>query len=141
MKKTLRLSRWLALGFVILGVAGCPQATAPEADLNLVAGDDGGSFALTTGQWMRILLPANPTTAYWWYIAEVDESVLEPTGDQYITSDPSGELLGAGGDLYLYFNARGPGTTNVRLIEAVGSDDPEPLDVYEVTVTVSAAGS
>lgn len=100
--------RYLSLLALVVVVGGCSGA------VTVTESDDGGSVHLGVGDELDVALPGNPSTGYNWYVATVDEAVLEQSGEP--TFDAESELAGAGGTIHLRFIAAGEGSTTLDLV-------------------------
>ncbi len=121
----------ILLGLALLFTAGCGRRA-----ISLDSAASGRTVELTVGQRLVITLPANPSTGYTWEVREGAAPVLEPLGDPTFTSD-NPNLVGSGGTLRLVFRAAQPGATTLVLVyHRPWETDVEPLDTFQVTVTV-----
>ncbi|MEZ0396523.1 MAG: protease inhibitor I42 family protein [Anaerolineales bacterium] len=121
----------ILLGLVLLLTAGCGRQT-----ISLDAAANGQTIEMTLGQRLTIALPANPSTGYTWEIQQGATPVLDPIGEPAFTSDNPG-LVGSGGTLRLTFRAAQTGVTTLVLVyHRPWETDVEPLDTFQVTVTV-----
>ncbi len=83
-------------------------------------------------------MEGNPTTGYWWYIDELDESILQQIGEvDFESSVPDNSLIvGAGGWAIFSFEAVGEGESELRLIYHQSFTEEEPWLIYDVQVVV-----
>lgn len=127
----------LALITLILlasALAGCKLLTGP-ADKIVTAEDAGSTVNLIMGDELVVELEGNPTTGYEWEVTEVDEAVLVPLGEPDYQSES--EAIGAGGLFTFYFEAAGPGETELQLVyHRPWEEDVEPEDRFVITVIV-----
>ena len=126
MKKILLLAGLLVL-------AACAQ-TAGEP-LRLTPEDDGSSVEVPAGQTFEVVLPGNPTTGFTWEVEEMDASLLRLAGEP--TFDAESDLLGAGGEMTLRFQALQAGESPLRLIyHQPFEEGVAPEATFGVTVMV-----
>ena len=108
-------------------LAACSTARTLNLD------DDGMRVDLKTGDEVELVLPGNPTTGYTWVVAEVP-SILEQTDEaEYVAGS---EAIGAGGEYHFKFVATEPGTAQLILTYERPFEEVEPLDSFEIEVTV-----
>ena len=113
------------LMLVLLGACSAAQT------LNL--DDDGMRIDLETGDEVELVLPGNPTTGYQWVVTEAP-SILEPVGEAEFVAESG--LIGAGGEFHFRFRAIEPGTAQLSLTYERPFEEVEPLDAFEIEVTV-----
>ena len=136
-----RLAHHIGLvAIVALGLlAGCGGASGgPENVFIADENDNGQRVTMSTGDALQITLPENRSTGYVWSVVTNDEEVLRPTDDPAyeIEGEP---LPGDGGRVTLYFEAAGPGSVTLRLINARPQETAvEPVATFELTVEVAA---
>ena len=126
-----------ALGWLVLLLAGCDGEVEPED----------GRADLEVGEVLRIPLGVNPGVGDDFEVrGPEDDEVLRSLGSEYVSSDPTGELDGAGGTETFRFEAVAPGTAEVVLFNGYrGCDedgrllDPSERE-EEVRITVTVAG-
>jgi inhibitor of cysteine peptidase len=104
-----------------------PPATLGEADAR-------SAITLPSGDVLMIALPANPSTGYGWTVISMDETILTQVGEAEFTSQSG--LIGAAGTMTLRFAGLAQGETTVELGYLRPWEEAEPLDTYQVTVTV-----
>jgi len=103
--------------------------------IELTSRDYGATKHVTAGDQSRLSLPANPTTAYYWSVTEIDPAILEQTGHDYEqTGDPDDD--GAGGIESWSFKAAQPGTTLLKLTRTAGDDANDIVDMFEIELVV-----
>ena len=95
--------------------------------------DDGGQIELENGDEIELVLPGNPTTGYQWVVTEAP-SILEEAGEAEFL--PESDLIGAGGEFHFRFVATEPGTAKLRLVYERPFEEVEPVDAFEIEVTV-----
>lgn len=122
------------------------EAAQAEAEAGVVyAGADqaGGNVSLAAGETLRIELETIPTAGYVWQIVEKPD-FLSVVGENTRATNPALQNLPGftGGNHYMSFDltASGAGTGVVKLTEGrPWETEEEPMDAYELTVTVTAA--
>ena len=125
----------------MLGLAGGLVFLTGCFGTRLGAADDGGTVTTRVGALLTVALASNPTTGFEWQLTEMDETVLENTGQRYVSSPSLIPLVGAGGTEIWEFVARSEGTTTLRLEyrRPFEPEDLDPEDSFEVTVVVTPA--
>ncbi|HKY46786.1 MAG TPA: protease inhibitor I42 family protein [Acidimicrobiia bacterium] len=113
------------LMLVLLGA--CSTARTLNLD------DDGMRIDLKEGEEVELVLPGNPTTGYTWVVTEAP-SILEQVAETEFVAES--DLIGAGGEFHFRFRAIGPGTAPLVLVYERPFEEVEPLDAFEVEVTV-----
>jgi len=94
---------------------------------------------LTEGEAFEIALEGNPTTGYVWEVTEIDEQIVQQTGEEYISDPYEGEFppLGLGGTYVFRFKAVGSGQTTLNLVyHRPWEKDVEPLKTYIVEIII-----
>ena len=92
---------------------------------------------LKVGEAFDLKLDANATTGYAWEVAELDESKVRLVSDNYLESQASGQVVGAGGQSVLRFEALAKGQTRVKLVyRRAWETGVEPIKTYTVELTV-----
>ena len=76
--------------------------------------DNGALVELRRGEKITIELEENPTTGYRWTVSSVDDVLLVPEGDAFLTGKRMS--LGSGGLRRFFFRAKKPGRTTLCLI-------------------------
>jgi inhibitor of cysteine peptidase len=123
MKRARRMVGPLLL--VLLGA--CSSADTLTLD------DDGGQIDLKDGDEIELVLPGNPSTGYEWVVIDAP-SILEEVGEAEFL--PESDLIGAGGEFHFRFVATAPGTAQLRLVYERPFEEVEPVDAFEIEVTV-----
>ena len=114
----------------VLASQGCDGAVRLKDD------DNGSSVTLATGEALELVLTSNPTTGYSWSAAEIPACVEQDGAPEY-DSDAPPTMMGAGGEDTWRFVAVEPGEGTLRLeYSQPWEPDVEPIEVYEVEVTV-----
>jgi inhibitor of cysteine peptidase len=113
------------LMLVLLGA--CSTARTLNLD------DDGMRVDLQTGDEVELVLPGNPTTGYAWVVTEVPSILEQPDEAEYVAGS---DALGAGGEYHFKFVATEPGTAQLILTYERPFEEVEPLDAFEIEVTV-----
>ena len=81
-------------------------------EIQIVQGDQGGSFEANKGDTIVVRLEENITTGYQWEPLALDSSVLALLSEDH-ASDP-GHLMGRSGTCTLRFEAISPGSAHIR---------------------------
>lgn len=113
------------LMLVLLGACSAAQT------LNL--DDDGMRLELKTGDEVELVLPGNPTTGYEWVVIEAPSNLQQVNETEFVAES---DLIGAGGDFHFRFRATAPGTAQLILTYERPFEEVEPLDAFEIEVTV-----
>jgi len=109
---------------------------APES-LRLAEADSGGSFEIQAGGTMDIALEANPSTGYFWELADPDpeasllEQVREPI---FVSDDPNS--VGSGGILTFTFRAVDKGEMIIKLVYLPPGGGDAPAKTFQIDITV-----
>lgn len=125
--KGLRLVRISGVLLLILFLGACSAAPQP-----LTLDDDGAQIELDRGQQIELILPGSPSTGYLWVLAEVSP-VLDTEEPQF---RPESTLVGAAGEYHFGFTGNEPGTVLIVAAYERPFEEAEPLDTFEVEVTV-----
>ena len=89
------------------------------------------------GEAFELRLDANVTTGYAWEVAELDESKVRLVSNDYLESQASGQMVGAGGQSVLRFEALAKGQTRIKLVyRRAWETGVEPISTYTVELTV-----
>jgi inhibitor of cysteine peptidase len=116
------------IGPLVLVLLGACSATRT---LNL--DDDGMRIGLETGDEVELVLPGNPSTGYEWIVTEAPSNLLQVDTPEFV---PESDLIGAGGEFHFRFKATEPGTAQLALVYERPFEQVEPLDAFEIEVTV-----
>lgn len=121
--------------------AAAAQAEAESGVVYADAGENGGKVSLKTGETLRIELQSIPTAGYVWTVVEAP-AFMEAVSEYTRPTDPAHQNLPGftGGNHYLAFDylAKSAGTGTFRLTEGrPWETEEEPMDTYELTVTVT----
>ena len=117
------------VGLLLLVLLGAACSSAGTLTLD----DDGGHIELKNGDEIELVLPGNPSTGYEWVVIEAP-SILEEVGEAEFL--PESDLIGAGGEFRFRFVAIEPGTAQLRLVYERPFEEVEPVDAFEIEVTV-----
>lgn len=133
MIKRLRFSRRglrvAGIGALLLVLALGACSNAPQT---LTLDDDGAQIEVGRSEEIELILPGNPSTGYVWVVAEVSP-ILEPTDSEF---RPESTLVGAPGEFHFRFTGNEPGTVLLVVGYERPFEEAEPLDTFEVEVTV-----
>jgi inhibitor of cysteine peptidase len=112
-----------------------PPGTSPPGAVELTAADDGSRLDMATGQQLRVVLDANPTTGYAWAIDGELPPQLEQVGEAEFGR--SSDAIGAGGTEVWTFEAVEPGEGRLAL-KYWRSFEPDvvPVETFQVDVAV-----
>ncbi|HAY07177.1 MAG TPA: protease inhibitor I42 family protein [Hyphomonas sp.] len=117
------------------------QAAAEAGVVYAGADKKGQTLSMKVGETLRIELESVPTAGYVWILKEAP-AFMTPGGEGGRPTDPAHQNLPGftGGNHYLSFDftAAAPGTGKFTLHEGrPWESDEEPMDTYELTVTVT----
>lgn len=98
----------------------------------LTLDDDGAQIELGRGEEVELILPGNPSTGYLWVVAEVSP-ILNTEEPEF---RPESTLVGAPGEFHFRFTGSEPGTVLLVADYERPFEEAEPLDTFEVEVTV-----
>jgi inhibitor of cysteine peptidase len=110
----------------------------PPTFLN--ASDNNTTINVTTGEFLVVILEANPTTGYMWEVTEpLDELVLRQVGDIAFVQDYAEPgLVGVPGVEIATFEVVGAGDATIKMIYHQSWEiDVEPVDTFTLNVTAS----
>ncbi|MBP7934256.1 MAG: protease inhibitor I42 family protein [Phycisphaerae bacterium] len=126
----------LLAAFVALGSAGCLPASSGTV-LRLTEQDNGTTAAISLGTRIEVVLSSNPSTGYGWQLTNVNQAILEKTGNAYIP--PSNTMPGASGTEQWDFSGRAAGQTPLRMEYRRPWESTEfpAARSFSVTVTVT----
>lgn len=119
------------------------QAAAEAGVIYAGADKKGGTVAMKTGETLRIELESIPTAGYVWSISETPAFMKQVAEGGRPTNPAYQNLPGyVGGNHYISYDFQPveAGTGTFKLKEGrPWETDEEPMDTYELTVTVTAA--
>jgi inhibitor of cysteine peptidase len=105
------------------------------SELTLREADGGKTLAVQLGDTIAICLPENPTTGYRWAIDQTDSQILALQNSLLALATEAG--IGAGGMRTLIFQAKTPGTVQLRLKNwRDWQGDDSVIDRFEVAIQV-----
>ncbi len=117
----------LVFAAVLGGCANKKVQVSQEMNGQQVSVEKGGTLVIT--------LPGNPTTGYSWEASGLDETILKQAGEAKFKADS--ELLGAGGQVTLTFDAVSQGSTTLNLVyHRSWEKDVAPAETFTLTVEV-----
>ena len=135
MHKT-RITDWIAAiatALTLLLAAGCNSGTTVALD----AGDNGKAIELAVGQTLAITLDSNPTTGYSWEAAGEHEELVQVGEPEYKQRNQDKQLVGAGGQETLRFEAKRVGQVRLELVyHRPWETDVQPAETFAVDVTI-----
>jgi inhibitor of cysteine peptidase len=121
----------LTLAVSMATITGCKPK-----NVQLTEADNNKEVTLEVGNQLTITLPGNPSTGYNWEVKTIDAAIVEQAGEPQFVSDNT-ELVGAGGQLTLTFEALKAGSTNIELVyHRAWETDVAPLQTFTIQVTV-----
>jgi inhibitor of cysteine peptidase len=130
----------LVLALVAALATGCGDSgQAAGGPLRLGETDNGKSCTVGVGETIEVAIAGNPTTGYEWTAALSDEdaALLEQVGDPVYSSDTTeSNIVGAGGTYTFTFKAAATGEATLKLVYARPWESVQPLQTYEVKVTI-----
>lgn len=112
---------------MLLLLGACSTARTLNLD------DDGMRIELETGDEVELVLPGNPSTGYEWVMTEAPPNLQQVGEPEFV---PESDLIGAGGEFHFRFKATEPGTAQLSLSYERPFEEVEPLDAFEIEVTV-----
>lgn len=126
------------------GIAACAQNTAgsaaqaqsPVKGTLITASSNGKTVNVHVGDEITVELRANPTTGYDWQLKPLNSKVAVQVGERvYKSSDPSGKLVGAGGQEFYHFRVQAAGSVTLHLENARPWEKGKPpAETFEVTL-------
>lgn len=138
MDNTVRSFRFLALSLlVLLAMTACGGggAQGPENVYIADEGDSGQTVTMGVGDVLQITLEENQSTGYLWSIVTNDNAVLQMSDTPAYEVDSDAE--GAGGRKTFMFEAAAPGTSVLRMVNAMQQETAvQPERTFELTVQV-----
>ena len=109
------------------------------APLNVDDSYSGGQVELSVGQSLVVTLESNASTGYSWSLAQnSDETVLNKTGNEYISPQTTGPIVGAPGKEEWTFLALKEGTSSISMeYKRPWEKDTPPARTFSLTVVVT----
>jgi len=109
------------------------------APLNVDDSYSGGQVELSVGQSLVVTLESNASTGYSWSLAQIsDETVLNKTGNKYISPQTTGPIVGAPGKEEWTFLALKEGTSSISMeYKRPWEKDTPPARTFSLTVVVT----
>lgn len=125
----------VALFSLAAAACGGGGSEGPENVYIADEADNGQSVTMEVGDMLQIMLDENQTTGYLWSIVTNDEGVLALSGEP--AYEVESDAIGAGGTKTFLFEAVGPGTSVLRMVNALEQETAvEPVETFELTVQV-----
>jgi predicted secreted protein len=116
------------------------EVLAIPKQIQVSEADQGKEYTLNPGDSLVIVLESNPSTGYVWEVQQVDNPVLQLSGEAAFKADS--ERLGSPGKATLTFNAVNSGIQTLTLIYHRTYDkDVQPAKTFTINVTVSGSAS
>lgn len=132
---TNRILVLFALLFSLLGIACRGGGTTPENVYIADEADNGQSVTMSAGDMLQVMLAENQSTGYLWSIVTNDETVLAMSEEPAYVVESDAD--GAGGTKTFMFRAVAPGTSVLRMVNAMPQETAvEPAETFELTVQV-----
>jgi inhibitor of cysteine peptidase len=135
MRWRLKLKKMALIVLFVLLSAGLLSACGGGT---MVSGEEmsGSDVTVTKGQTLTVELKGNITTGYTWVVQDVDNTLLEQSGDMEYKSDSN--LAGSGGTFTFKFKALETGKTTLKMAYLrTFEKGVEPLKTFELNVTVT----
>ena len=135
-----RISLVLVTVFLVSGCAtSSPTPTLPPtaASPSLLPepSDPTQLITVQAGATFDIVVPSNPSTGYHWaIIPELDETIIQSTGQSYVAEQPI--LAGSGGMDVWTFQAVGAGDTTIVLGYYPPGNENDPEEVLTFSMHV-----
>ena len=125
----------VALFSLAAAACGGGGSEGPENVYIADEADNGQSVTMEVGDMLQIMLDENQTTGYLWSIVTNDEGVLALSGEP--AYEVESDAIGAGGTKTFLFEAVGPGTSVLRMVNALEQETAvEPVETFELTVQI-----
>lgn len=125
----------LLLGLSILFAACSGGDVGPENVFIADEADNGQSVTMGVGDMLQITLAENQSTGYLWSVVTNDESVLRSSDAPAYEVESDAD--GAGGIKTFMFEGVAPGTSVLRMVNAMAQDTAvQPDRTFELTVQV-----
>jgi predicted secreted protein len=119
----------IAASLLMLSCAGCSD----DGVIRIDSGDAGDVVELGLDEVLEVRLRASPTAGFEWTV--LDAGILELVSERY---EPDSDLDGSPGTTTLTFSPAGPGSGALQLVYLQPfREDPEPVETFAVTVTVT----
>lgn len=106
----------------------------------LTGQDDGDLVNLAADQLLVVSLRANDSTGYGWEVAELDPTVLQQVGEEYIQDRAESGMDGVPGWQILRFSALGAGQTPLQLAYRRPWEKAPPLETFSIQVEAAGPG-
>jgi inhibitor of cysteine peptidase len=122
-----------AIALTLLLVVGCNSGNTVELD----AGDNGKTVELAVGQTLAITLDSNPSTGYSWEAAGEHSELVQAGEPEYKQRNQDKQLVGAGGQETLRFEAKKAGQVHLELVyHRPWETGVKPAETFAVDVTI-----
>ena len=82
------------------------------------------TVTLRPGGQLNLKLDSNPTTGYYWYLKDIDASLVDQLSEVYVADPAPERVVGSGGHQLFVFEALRPGEADLKL-----SYERSPRDV------------
>lgn len=125
----------LLFALVMTAACGGGETTGPENVFIADEADSGQTVTMGVGDALQITLEENQSTGYLWSIVTNDEAILRTSEAPAYEVDSDAE--GAGGRKTFLFEAVAPGTSVLRMVNAMQQETAvQPDKTFELTVQV-----
>lgn len=121
---------------VTIGCINSAELKEPEmSEIAIVQSDRGKTFELSQNDVISIRLDENPSTGYQWEVEAFEPQIVELQNSDYTRATGTG--IGAGGIRTFTFQARSPGTVEIRLkLRRAWESEDAAIDRFQVTLRV-----
>lgn len=134
----MRIRRLFCYTFLVCVLLFGNSNVSLAEEIVLDEGDTGRAIVLHQGQYLRVSLPANPSTGFTWqYSSPPDPSILMERDRKFVSKHPG--LPGAGGTEVLRYEAVGRGQTSVHLEYKRLWENAGAVKAFKVDITVQAS--
>ena len=134
--------RWLFCCCIALILVACgPALTVPQSEkplklLRIELEQNGAAIVLKQGEALRVTLPGDPKSGYFWEVDKFDKDILIQAGHAVFV--PNTDPGTKGGFYYFTFSVAGSGICPLRIVYRHAHDRvKKPLKVFQVLVTIT----
>lgn len=134
-KQSLRLE--VLGGFLLILIISASGCSPSLKEIDVGMSDNGSQVQLEVGQILVVTLESNPTTGFLWEVAELDEGILNQTGEAEFVPESKEPIPGMGGVEIFRFEAAAQGEVTLKLVyRRPWEEGVEPLEVFSISVVV-----
>jgi inhibitor of cysteine peptidase len=135
-KKSVSILTCVLLLLAVIVAVGCSSANASSNGLALQQTDNGKTFAVKTGETIKVTLPGNPTTGYTWQMVAPSSgaALYKQLGEPVFKAEST--ALGAGGALTFEFQAVAKGEGTLKLVYSRPWESVPPAQTFEMKLSV-----